>query len=132
MTTQSETLEGPDESNADEFAKFAARGDEGPVMMLNLLKFKLGGAEGYAAYGAAAGPIVQKFGGKGLFAGRPSELLLGDKAYDWDMMVLVEWPKRQNLLDMTTSDEYQAVSHLRGDSLVRSVLYAIDPAPTIG
>ncbi len=35
-----------EQGTTDGFAKFAARGDEGPVMMLNLLKFKPGGAEG--------------------------------------------------------------------------------------
>ncbi len=110
-------------------AAFAARADEGPVVMLNLLKFKPdGGRERYTEYGLATGPLLAKVGGKPIFAGEPAELLIGKGEHkDWDLMILVEYPRRQSLIDMVGSPEYQAIAHLRTESLERSVLCAVDP-----
>ena len=114
--------------NADEFTKFLDRKDDGPVVMLNLLKFKPdGGAESYAQYAAAVTPLLDRVGGKSFYLGTGAERLIGDVSGDWDMVLLVQYPKRQALLDMTTSEDYQAVQHLRDDALVRSVLLATDP-----
>lgn len=98
--------------------------------MLNLLKFKPdGGAERYAEYGAATAPLLEKVGGRVLYAGAGAERLLGDESGDWDMVLLVEYANRQALMDMTASEEYRAIQHLRTEALTRSVLLATDPAP---
>jgi uncharacterized protein (DUF1330 family) len=103
-----------------------ARAGEGPVVMLNLLKFKPeGGQEKYAQYGAAVAPLLGKAGGTIRYMGNPDELLIGSEA--WDSLLLIEYPTRQAFLDMVTSAEYQAIQHLREESLVRSVLYATNP-----
>ena len=112
-------------------SKFATRAQEGPVVMVNLLKFKpAGGRERYMEYGMASAPLVEKVGGRAIFAGEPAELLIGEADHkEWDLMILVEYPRRQCLIDMVSTPEYQAVAHLREESLERSVLYAIDPLP---
>ncbi len=46
--------------------------------------------------------------------------------YDWDLVILVSWPKRQNLLDLSEDTDYQAIFHLQKMGLVRSMLIAID------
>jgi uncharacterized protein (DUF1330 family) len=117
--------EGIDKLDEKAFAAFAKRASEGPVHMLNLLRFKPdGGAERYAEYGAAVAPILEGVGGRPIFAGRPAESLIGEG--DWDMMVLVEYPTRQAFLDMATSTEYQEIAHLRNESLERAELRALD------
>jgi len=93
--------------------------------MLNLLKFKPGGAEQYQRYTAATAPLLAKAGGKVLLAGRPAELLIGDQT--WDLALIVEYPKRAALLAMLDSEDYQAIANLRTEALERSVLYALDP-----
>jgi uncharacterized protein (DUF1330 family) len=114
--------------NPDQLEAFVARRAEGPVRMLNLLKFRAdGGAESYLEYGAAVAPLLDKVGGAIVYAGSPAELLIGD--HDWDLIALVEYPTRQAFLDMVGSPEYQAIEHFRHDALERSVLYATDPAP---
>ena len=51
-----------------------ARKDEGPVTMLNLLKFKAdGGMEKYMEYGAAVAPLLEKVHGKSTFMGLTQE-----------------------------------------------------------
>ena len=67
-------------------------------------------------------------GGKPIFAGRPSESLIGEGS--WDLMVLVSYPTRQAFLDMVSSPEYQAIEHLRTDAVVRSELRAMDAVDT--
>ena len=105
-----------------------ARAGDGPVVMLNLIKFKPdGGAESYAAYMEAVTPLLAGVGGRAIYVGRGAELVIGRSDENWDLVLVVEYPRRQALLDMTTSPEYLAIQHLRDDSLSRSVLLATDP-----
>jgi uncharacterized protein (DUF1330 family) len=120
-----ERREGIDAPDEQAMAAFAGRASDGPVYMLNLLEFVPdGGAERYAEYGTAVAPIFEKAGGKPVFAGRPSEHLIGEGS--WDMMLLVSYPTRQAFLDMVSSPEYQEIEHLRSESLIRSELRAMD------
>ncbi len=120
-----ERREGIDAPNQEAMAAFAGRASDGPVYMLNLLEFVPdGGAERYAEYGAAVAPLLEKAGGKPIFAGRPAESLIGEGS--WDMMLLVSYPTRQAFLDMVSSPEYQEIEHLRSQALARSELRAMD------
>lgn len=124
-----ERREGIDRPNEEAFAAFSKRAGDGPVFMLNLLEFRPeGGAERYAEYGGAVAPLLARAGGKPIFAGRPSESLIGEGS--WDLMVLVSYPTRQAFLDMVSSPEYQAIEHLRTDAVVRSELRAMDAVDT--
>lgn len=116
--------------NQDQFAAFAARAAEGPVAMLNLLKFiPDGGAETYARYMAAVAPLLAHVGGRVQYLGRGGELLIGRAHDDWDLVLVVQYPTRQALLDMIQSPAYLAIRPLRDDSVERSVLLATDPQP---
>jgi uncharacterized protein (DUF1330 family) len=120
-----ERREGIDAPNEQAMTAFASRAAEGPVYMLNLLEFLPdGGAERYAEYGVAVAPLLERAGGQAIFAGRPSEHLIGDGS--WDMVLVVSYPTRQAFLDMVSSPEYQEIEHLRTESLRRSELRAMD------
>lgn len=121
------------DGNPSEFAAFAMDADEGPVVMINLLKFReqsadgVGtGAEAYARYGELAAPFVERHGGSLVFSGRANEHLIGDTDYDWDMVLLVSWPKKQNLLNLAADEDYEKISHHRTNALERSMLIALD------
>lgn len=113
------------------FAAFAARaGEDAPLVMLNLLAFKPdGGRERYEEYGEAVAPSLEKVGGRIVFMGTPALALLGEDS--WDLVVLVEYPTRQAFLDMISSDEYQAIGHLRTEALAKSELHPMDPAGNV-
>ena len=88
--------------NKDQFVQLMEAPDEGPVVMLNLLKFKerADGAEGsgasaYARYGDAAVQMVEARGGKVLWMGRADQILIGDASQDWDSVALVQYPSRK-------------------------------------
>ena len=126
------------DGNAAQMAEFALNADEGPVFMLNLLKFDpqaadgdMTGAQSYAKYGELAGPLVVKHGGTLVWSGVPTQQLIGDMDYDWDLVLIVSWPTRQSLLDLADDPEYKKISHHRGNGLVRSMLIAMDETPAL-
>ena len=97
---------------------------DGPVTMVNLLKFKSdGGANEYAKYFLAVGPLLQNVGAKILFAGEAVTCLIGNG--DWDMIALAEYPTPAAFSQMVNSDEYQAIHHHREAGLEGQVLYAV-------
>lgn len=104
-------------------AMLALPGD-GPVVMLNLLKFKPGGGQAeYMKYSMGIQPLLQKAGAKVLFAGSADLCLIGNA--DWDMVALVQYPNKMALGAMTATPEYQAVHEHRLAGLEGQVLYAM-------
>ena len=113
--------------NLDQFQALAASPDEGPVVMLNLLKFKPGGEESYLRYGDAAKDMVEERGGRLLWSGRAQQVLIGDPAADWDVVVLVEYPSRKAFMEMVSSPEYLQAHADREAGLERTVVVACSP-----
>jgi uncharacterized protein (DUF1330 family) len=117
----------PETPNERGLADMAARAGDGPVTMLNLLRFKPdGGRELYAEYGAAVAPLLEQVGGRVVYAGVAAPVLIGEDS--WDLMALVEYPTRQAFLDMVGSPEYVAIAHLRSEALERGELHPLDTA----
>lgn len=115
----------PIKSNVDQFRALLKNPDEGPIVMLNLLKFnKDGGAESYARYAQGANTFVEAVGGKSLYVGRAKELLNGDET--WDIVMLVQYPSRKAFLKMANDPEYLKIHKFREDGLERAVLYATE------
>ena len=99
---------------------------KGPVIMLNLLKFKRGGgSKSYSGYAQAFEALLKEAGGRFVYMGRAAELIVGDET--WDAVALVEYPSRQVFVDVVTSPAYAKIAALREDGLERTVLYATDP-----
>jgi len=108
---------------------FFEPGAEGPIYMLNLLKFKdkaeyedgsetdLTGAQAYARYGAEVSKILIKLGGGGMFNAKVERLMLGEVEDLWDMVAIAMYPSRQAMIDMMQSEEYQAIHHHRDAGL---------------
>lgn len=114
--------------NTQQFAEFAAAADDGPVVMLNLLKFKAGGgAKEYGEYGDAAGKMVEQTGGRLMYSGRCDQVLIGDAAADWDAIAVVEYPSRKAFMAMVTRDDYMKAHEHREAGLERTMLYATTP-----
>lgn len=115
----------PEPPNEEGFADLSRRADEGPVTMLNLLAFKPdGGRERYMEYGEAVLPLLEKTGGRIVFQGQASPVLLGNES--WDLVLLVEYPTRQAFLEMVQSPEYLEIAHLRTEALARGELHPLN------
>jgi uncharacterized protein (DUF1330 family) len=108
---------------------FFEPGADGPIYMLNLLKFRdkaeyedgretdLSGAEAYALYGAAVSKILVNLGGGGMFNAKVERLMLGEVEELWDSVAIAMYPTRQAMIEMIQSEEYQAIHHHRNAGL---------------
>lgn len=118
---------------AEQIQQLASDPDGGPVVMLNLLRFKdqadgidagVSGAEAYARYGAAAEPFLNAVGGRLLSAVRPRQSVIGPPNGEWDLVLLVEYPSRAKFLEMAMSEDYLKVHAHREAALADSRLIA--------
>lgn len=103
--------------------------DDGPMCMVNLLKFKdkaeyadgsepeLTGREAYMRYGAGVQACLASVGGSARFTGQVTDLLLGEVEDLWDMVAIAEYPSRAAMLQMVQSPEYQAITKHRDAGL---------------
>ena len=108
---------------------------DGPIVMLNLLKYKQRaegeegtGAEAYARYGSRVVKLIEAAGGKVLWSGKPAAVLIGESFRDWDEVVMVQYPGPRALFEMGQSPEYQAIHKHRAAGLERTALVACTPA----
>jgi uncharacterized protein (DUF1330 family) len=97
---------------------------DGPIVMVNLLKFKPdGGREEYQKYGLKVLPIFEKIGARILFAGEAKVCLIGNG--DWDQIALVEYPNKTALIKLALSAEYRAAQQHREAGLEGQVAYVV-------
>jgi uncharacterized protein (DUF1330 family) len=120
--------------NRDQFLALLEAPDEGPVVMLNLLKFKprssdggSTGGEEYKKYGDAAVEMIEARGAKVIWSGRAEQILIGDPADDWDVVLLVQYPSRKTFVDMVSTPEYEAAHEHRESGLERTIVVACSP-----
>lgn len=102
----------------------------GPVVMLNLLRFRPdGGRESYQRYAEALrGSVSSRYGVTVEYAGDGGRALVAEKGQAWDMVLLVRYPNRRAFADMIRDPDYREISHLRGEALVESVLQPTVPS----
>lgn len=100
--------------------------DGGPVVMLNLLRFKPdGGRESYNKYAKAIVPFLQQVGGEVVYYGESGGVpLVGD---GWDAVLLVRYPARASFSQMVANPDYQAITRLRTEALEAAVLQPTAP-----
>jgi len=121
-----------------QFARLAAPEQEGPIWMLNLIRFKgradgihaeegISGAEAYARYGAAVQPFLTGVGGRVVLAAEPAESMIGPEEGEWDAVFVAEDPSRQAFLEMTSDPDYLEVHRHREAGVADSRLIACRP-----
>ncbi len=105
----------------DVVQQFFSDADHGPMVMVNLLKFKdkatypdgrdpdLTGREAYDRYGAAVVDCLKAVGGHVVYSGPVTGLLLGEVEEAWDAVALAYYPSPQAMLQMVATPEYQAI-----------------------
>jgi uncharacterized protein (DUF1330 family) len=110
------------EPNEEQIASFLAPGDDQPIYMLNLLKYKdkaeytdgrdtvLSGRDAYQIYGMAVIERLAAVKGSIIFSGTVSRLMLGEVEELWDDVAIAMYPSRAAMLEMISSPEYQAIA----------------------
>ena len=101
----------------------------GPVVMLNLLRFKEDKRGKYEEYARAIRPFLEEYGAKVLYVGDCSTALVAPKGHDWDTILIVRYPSRQAFSSMVADPDYQGITGLRTESLEDAVLQATVPWP---
>ena len=108
--------------NEDQIKGFLEPGPEGPICMVNLLKFKvtaeyedgrdtdLTGREAYWLYEEGIKKLLQRVGGCVGFEGDVERLTLGEVEELWDVVALAVWPSRHIMLEVMQSQEMQDIS----------------------
>jgi uncharacterized protein (DUF1330 family) len=107
--------------------RYLAEDPGGPVVMLNLLKLVEGGRDGYAEYVAAFGGFLHKVGGRVLHIGDLGTDVVQRDDFDWDVLLVVEYPTRSAFTQMVADPDYQTFTHLRTGSVSEAVLQASSP-----
>ena len=95
--------------------------ENGPMVMVNLLKFKdqaeypdgsnadWSGKQAYLVYGAAVQKCLELVGGRAVFSGDVTGLILGEVEELWDMVALAYYPSPQAMMQMVGLPEYQGI-----------------------
>jgi hypothetical protein len=116
-------------SDPAQIAELMKPGPDGPIFMVNLLKFKekaayedgrpteLSGREAYMLYGRAVAELLPKFGGRGIFAADVTFLSLGRVETLWDEVAIAMYPRRADMVRMSMSDEWRAIAVHRSAGL---------------
>jgi uncharacterized protein (DUF1330 family) len=122
-----------------QMSRLLEKGPEGPIFMVNLLKFRdkaeyedgrdtdLTGREAYMIYGRTVADILPKFGGKAVFAADVTFLSLGQVEELWDEVAIAMYPARADMVRMSLSEEWRtAAIHrtagLKGQLNIETVL----------
>ena len=115
--------------NEEQMKGFLEPGPEGPICMVNMLKFKpqaeyadgrettLTGREAYDLYEEVITQLIKQAGGYLGFAGDVQRLALGEVEELWDVVALAVWPSRRAMLEVMQSDAMQEISVHRAAGL---------------
>ncbi|MDP6377156.1 MAG: DUF1330 domain-containing protein [Pseudomonadales bacterium] len=115
--------------NEQQLAGFLEPGADGPIYMVNLLKFKeraeyadghktdLTGEQAYALYSQGVSQLLKKFGGAGMFSASVERLMLGEVEELWDKVAIAMYPSRAAMMDMMRSEEMQEIGQHRAAGL---------------
>lgn len=107
---------------ADGFRALAQDTSSTPIAMLNLLKFRkkalykdgraddISGFEAYQRYVTAMSKIVEREGGRILFAGKVAGLVIGEVGELWDVAAIMEYPSRAAFQRIARLPEVQAIA----------------------
>ena len=119
--------------NEAQLQGFAEPGPEGPIYMVNLLKFKekaeypdgreshLTGEQAYAIYGEAVSQLLVEFGGAATFSANVQRLMLGEVEELWDKIAIAMYPSRAAMLAMMQSPKMQEIGIHRAAGLAGQV-----------
>lgn len=127
-----------------QFEIFKSLPRDTPINMLNLVQFhvqadypadhplaadNLTGAQAYANYGAASGPVLSRVGGSIIWRGGFEVSLIGAADERWDAMFIAHYPNAGAFLAMVTDPEYQKAVVHRQAAVMTSRLIRAAPLP---
>ena len=104
--------------------KIRSEAGEGPIITLNLLRFRSGGGrEKFDDYARLSGPLLEKARAQILFLGNAGPLVAGQPGdEEWDLVAVVRFANIERFLAMIADPTYQIEGRrLREESLERVI-----------
>ena len=106
--------------------------EEGPVYMVNLVKYREksldgngSGRDAYKRYAAVVSPLLGTLGAVVIWVGSVDHLALHEGGdVDWDVVQLVYYPSRDTFIEMVTSEEYLAANEHRANGTEKHLIFA--------
>lgn len=121
----------------DQLRMLAENGPDGPIVMVNLLKYRgsaaygpdraeaketLSGLEAYRRYGTTALKCLSELGGRIVWGGAQALVFIGGSEQEWDEVLCVRYPSRKAFLEMIARPDYLAALYHRDAALARTAL----------
>lgn len=108
--------------------------DTGPVVMLNLMRFRERSLDGngsgwdaYLRYSALTIKLIKARGGTIIWTGTAEGVALGvPEQHRWDYVALVRYPSRAAFLDMMTSPDYATANVERENGCADHAIMAVN------
>ncbi|MBT4639429.1 MAG: DUF1330 domain-containing protein [Deltaproteobacteria bacterium] len=111
----------------DQFKQLMTQDYKGPIIMINLLKFKKdGGRESYARYSEGLQESFQRIGGEIIEGGDTIMTVIGNEV--WDEVLVVRYPSIEAFIEMQRDKGYQAAVPHRTEAIEDSRLIAVKAA----
>jgi uncharacterized protein (DUF1330 family) len=133
----------PDEHQFTEVAQVAGGESDGPVVMLNLNRYReraeyegevpgglsadVSGREAYSRYAAVAIAVLARLGGRVLWQAEAKLTVVGDETDRCDEVVAVWYPSFAAFLELATDADILAARTHRSAGLERAVLIGCEP-----
>ncbi|RRN63653.1 DUF1330 domain-containing protein [Caulobacter sp. 602-1] len=127
----------------EQFQAFFGSAEDGPFVMVNLLKFRdkaayedgsepeLSGREAYNRYGVEVAKLVKALGGQIRYSGAVTGLMIGEIEEMWDAVALAEYPSLAAFQKMALSPEMHAIEHHRKAGLAGQLNIRTKPGPGV-
>ena len=127
----------------EQFDAFKTLPRDVPINMLNLLRFNAAanypeghehaikgwtGAQAYAEYGRASGPIFQRNGGSIIWRGKMEAMVTGPADKQWDLAFIAAYPNAASFLAMVTDADYKLAVVNRQAAVLDSRLIRFAPS----
>jgi uncharacterized protein (DUF1330 family) len=116
------------EPNQEQLAELAARAggpDDGPVVMLNLNRYR--DRDAYARYGEVAARVLERLGGRILWYSQAQGTVIGEQGDDYDEVLAVWYPSLAAFIALATDEEIVPALEHRRAGLERATLICCEP-----
>ncbi len=117
------------QSTVERFSALFGDNPSGPVVMVSLLKFKPDGEGEYRRYADPMRVIVEREGGRVIFAGDVIDLLIGEVSELWDMIAIIEYPSIRAFMEIVAMPEVAAISVHRTRGVAGQLLLRVAAHP---
>ena len=124
----------PTQPRPEQIRNLLEKAPKGPLVMLNLLKFKekaeyadgrqtdLSGAQAYGLYGQEMRKLIEADGGRIVFSAPMNVLVIGDGDLEWDAVGIAEYASIESFQQITASPKYQEIGAHRVAGLEHQLL----------